>query len=240
MSSPLLLGPLLFASCTKGFDDIVLTGTLYDGEESASAPVSGADLQIRNADGSKGEHTTTAYDGVFQIEITPEQSFTAVFSEAGSVETSFAATAGLGDIDAETRQLWLRSEDELADIATTFGDCGERGGASIEGVVHLYVPSVADYHYLPLVTSADVTALDDAGDVHMACYLDDEGVYDADAVETGLTGRFAIFGLPEGHATVRIGFVLGTEEMPQTVFPVWLSEAGTAPLYPALVQDGNY
>ena len=133
MTSPLLLGPLLFASCTKGFDDIVLTGTLYDGEESASAPVSGADLQIRDADGSKGEHTTTAYDGVFQVEISPEQAFTAVFSADGSAETSFAATAGLGDIgehfpDTDPRWMGADSLALLRDAAAKVRLAGWRVG----------------------------------------------------------------------------------------------------------------
>jgi hypothetical protein len=131
----------------------------------------------------------------------------------------------------------MESAVDLDAVRATFDGCdGAAGpGGVIEGEARLYIPG-NDADTLPLVTTATVTVFDATGNEHAACYLDDDGTFDAGATVTGETGRFAVFGLDEGPVVVDIVYDTGETE-PEVAYWRWVSDGGVVPMHPAWVGE---
>lgn len=81
----------------------------------------------------------------------------------------------------------------------------------------------------PLVTTAEASMVGVSDQEFAACYLNDAGdAYDPDALVTGETGRFAIFGVPAGLWTLSVSYSAFVESNVETFSQVFVPEADVA------------
>ena len=212
----------LLLSCLSE-PDARMSGAVLD---SAGQPFPLADIEIRDSMGSLFAEGAADAGGAFEIELPPFSTFFAVFSADGHPPSSFTGFAGDGLFEVENGTLYLRSAGELADVAAPFSDCGT-GFGMIDGEVRLAIPE-QDPSDLPLVETATATAYGEDGTETAACY-------DGESTEgTGESGRYAVFGLPEGVTVLEVGLDLGNGYTESIEHIVYVPDGGAAPLYPTL------
>ena len=157
----------------------------------------------------------------------------------GYARTGHSGNAGLNDWTVALGELWLESEDDLAELQALYAGCPGVGGDGglIAGEVRYwlegYEPEEGEW---PLATTGFARAYDTEGASWDSCHLDDAGVaYDAEAEVTGETGQYAIFGGPSGPVTLLIGTVIEGQATWAAEYHVYVPEGGIAPLWPSYV-----
>ena len=233
----LLLSPLLISGCWSIPLEVQLSGTLLDSIDGQG--LSGAGIEVHDALDVAAATGTTGEGGAFDITVPASQSFFVTFNDAagGHVPTSFTGIAGSSDVQADEGTLYMRSADELALLRAEFAACPEVDdeGPIIEGEVRLYL-DVEEKDELPTVPDANVKVYDAQDNEFLACYLDDKGASLPDGTRTGATGRFAVFGVPEGPLSVEVTWAL-TESVDMTSWYIVRAPAGgVVPMYPAWVE----
>lgn len=232
-----LLPPLalMLSGCWSLPTEVTLTGAVLD--EYQGAGFEGATVEIHTPLGEPWGSTTTGADGSFSVGVPASSAFFATLSAEGHVPTSFTGIAGSEDVVADEGTLYLRSEAEVAALRAEFAACpaAQDEGPLVEGVVRLYLGTGDEPEDLPTITNAKVTVYDAQDQTWTACYLDDDGVSLADGTETGNTGRFAVFGVPEGPLSVAVEYDLA-DDYPLTYWNIVRGAPGGAvPMYPAWV-----
>ncbi|MDP6933096.1 MAG: carboxypeptidase-like regulatory domain-containing protein [Myxococcota bacterium] len=238
MPSPLLLVmPGLLTACEPGetVTEILLTGHVLDEQDEEAGPIPEATIELRDGNTEAYSEATTDEDGAFSIAAPAGDNIYVSLSADGYTTTAFTGATSYSDVEVEDGTLWMRSEAQVDVLRNLFDGCSLDDGGIVEGEVRVYIPD-QDADELPLVTTAYAVAYTPDGDAYEACYLDDEGNSDPEATQTGNTGRFAIFGLPEAPLTVYLNYDPGAGDAIERVFYVYLPENGIAPLYPAYVE----
>lgn len=228
---------ILLAGCWSIPTEVQLSGTVLDHYQGSG--LSGVDIEVDDAldtfisDGLSGE------GGAFDIKVPASQSFYLTFSGEGFVPTAFTGLAGASDLVAPDGVLYLRSVDELAALRTEFSACptAQEAGPVVEGIVRVYLPVDDDPETLPIATEATVTVYDVDDNEFAACYLDDDGASMADGTATTNSGRFAVFGVPEGPLSVRVQWQMTDTVQTESWYIVRAPAEGVAPMYPAWVQS---
>lgn len=231
---------LVMAGCINVPESVKLSGTVFDDAYGEGSPVAGVTVTARGGDFQVYSEAVTAEDGTFSMGIASVQALFLELSGEGWAPTLFSGEAGLYDMEVTDGTLWVRSEDVPASLTDTFGSCAAVAGEGgvVEGEVRVFLDGL-DLANMPLVETARVRLLDEAGLIHDACYLDVDATADADATVTGPLGRFGIFGVPEGYSVVEVTYGSAVEEeVPSWAwyYPIYMVEGGLSPFYPMLVE----
>jgi hypothetical protein len=244
---------LLVAGCAGPPDSILLSGIVKDQPYGAGKPV--ADVTVTTRDDSFEETATgkTGSDGSFSLEIPAVSDFYVELSGSGFTPTLYAGEAGAYDLDAGDDVLFVRSEAAADELKTAFGSCAaDKVGAIVEGEVRLFMDNIPYSDLLP-VANAFASVIDGEGTVYQACYLDDKGGPAKGGSTTGATGRFGVFGLPEGPLQLDVGYSKLTDENDTSdpydtgsgddtgdswhwYYRAWMLDGAIAPFYPAIVE----
>lgn len=231
---------LALLACTPMPTEVTLTGAVFDDRHSAAGPLEGATVQLYDSALALYSQAQTDADGAFTV-MAPAG--TPVYFELHApdfVPTGFSGTTGLSDAAVPDGTLWLESEDDLGELEGSFAGCPGVGEASgvIEGEIRYYAEGYEpdEGSEWPIADTAWAIAYDTAGNPTPACYLDAEGAaYDPDAIVTGVSGRFAIFGAPTGPVTLEVGYNMNDEPYWHTYYYMYVPEDGVAPAWPAYV-----
>lgn len=210
---------------------ITLTGRVVDAPSEDADGISSATVESLDYSFAPVDSDETDGRGSFQVQVYANNNMYFEVSAQGYGTTGFAGFAPGLDTAIDDGLVWMQSEETLAELDNSFGDCAQQGGALIEGVIRLgvqgYSPEEGDW---PLSTTGFATAYDSAGSSYPACYLSDVGAYDPEAVETGNSGRFAIYGAPTGPVTLQAGYRVEDSEVVQD-FYLYVPEDGVVSLY---------
>lgn len=226
----------LLACQPKLNEEVVVSGEVYAGRAEGSAPLGGAALRTHNLYTEEVDRTEADAQGRFEILAPPIDQFFFTIEAEGFVPTSLSAAVGTTDTTAPTGAVWARSLADHEAALAPFAACpgADAPGGVIEGEVRVYLgDTVQGADELPLVTTASLFAEDTNGRIAAPCLLDDEGLYDPEAMVTGQTGRFAMFGLSPGIAALRLSYTIDDVPVPEQYTKVMVPEGGVAPLYPA-------
>lgn len=224
---------LTLLACNPDAGRVMISGRVFDGPDDGDAALSGATIASRDVNGNAVDETTADSDGAFEVGVEPSQAFHIVISADGTLATSFTGIAASDNLEVEDHLLWARDTQDAADLREEFVGCAPEGGGLIEGLVRLYLPVEESSEELPIVTTATVRVEDGNGEIHDACYLDDQGISDPSAEYTGQTGRFALTGIPAGRVTIEVDYAPSEQVASSTISIGYLPEDGTIPMYPA-------
>ena len=233
---------IILAGCTTGVETVQMFGTVHDAPATAGGPVEGAELQVEDLNDLTTIGTaTTDGDGAFSVATPAGLGFYLAVRREGYAPTHYSGVAGLADFDAGEGYPWIAPTAWVDALREEFANCPtvNEPGAIVTGEAHLWITDV-DPTYTPRIDTVEVHGLSSADEVtRAACYLDDEGVSLADGTQTGATGRFAMFVVPEGLLAVEVMYHdPGGDDV--SSHPEYNVDAdGVVPLYPAWVYTTN-
>jgi hypothetical protein len=223
-------------ACAQSPESVVLYGIVEDAPDGEGSPVEGASLTSLDEDGLASADpygtTETLEDGSFVIEVPAGEAFFLTVEAAEHVSTAWSGTAGLVDVYAGEGVPWVATPEWVDGIRAAHAACESvtDADAVVTGEVRQSIDS-ADYGEMPLLSGAVVTVTDSQNNTLPTCYLDDEGASDAAATETGTTGEFAVFGVPEGPVLVDV--VVGDR---LASYRYRVPSGGAVPMFPALIE----
>ncbi len=228
---------ILLMACEPLPTTVALSGTVLDAPDGEGSPVAGASVvTFDDALETVGEAVTDAA-GAFEVDVPAGYAFFLHVDADARVPTAFSGTAGLTDFGAGDGYPWSADQAWVDAQRADFAGCGTAGdaGAIVAGEARVPLAGGAS---TPLVPDVTVEAIGADGVTRVACYLpvDDAGTA---GVETGESGRFAVFGLPAGPALVSLNWTLDSGAYTITDYRFVLPEGGVVPLFPAYVYDGT-
>jgi hypothetical protein len=210
-----------------------------DAPDSSGAPVAGATVRVRAADGTRYDTDKAGDDGGFRVHAPRGDTIHLEIEAEDAVTSSFLGVSGFLDVlRIPEGAVWSLPAEEYDAWVAQFAGCPDvdTSGSAVFGEVRVFdiVDPVTGEH--PLVLTGQVELFDAAGEpVGTVCMLDDEGVYDPEAVVTGLTGRFAAFGLPAGLGALVVSWEPAPGESIKAAYPIYLPQDGAAPRIPLYV-----
>ena len=232
----------VLGACDAEPETVTMRGVLWDAPESEKT-FAGAAIQTLTNDGQKVDRSTSANDGGFTVNAPWGTALHALVTAPGHVDSSFSGVSGVADtFRLGAGDLHGFPEELLEEWETDYSGCPGIGeGSALLGYARFIelVDSVTGEH--PIVETLAVRVLAADGEYYDACYLNADGTaYAADQAEVGPTGRFAVFGLPEGLARVDLAylFVETSEDryVHQVSYDAWLPKSGVAPRFPYWLQ----
>lgn len=216
-----------------------------DGEVQASrgenAPAVGARILLHDEDFQLYAETTTAEDGSFSVMAPRGAAVHLVVRTEDGLDINFPGQSGFADVFTVPRtSLWAFPKREETRWREDFAGCPgalDAPGMIVgETVLALDIddPSQGPIEQFGLAYAYNLEAGIEASRID-ACYLDDEGVaYKPDAVATGPSGRFAIFGHELGPLEIVVGrFTSGGTLI--NASEAFVPEGGVVSMHPALV-----
>jgi hypothetical protein len=230
---------LVLVGCDGPRESVQMRGIVTDGPESVVG-LAGASLTTIGEDGVPFASTETTATGAFSVDLPAEQMVHAVVEADGFEVSSFGGGSGaMPGLNAEVGLLYGVSVEEADQWREMFDGCpGVGTGAMVIGQVKLldYVSTTSGE---PVVVTTAWSRLEDVnGDEFDACYLNDKGdIYDPLALETGVTGKFAFFGLKEGLYTFTIGYTMLYFEVYEVSWQLYAPQDGIAPRLPVWVES---
>jgi len=233
-----MLFMLIFGCNVSLIEEVWLSGTLTEIDDSSAAPVEGGSVETFYIWDEDFDCAAADEAGQFAVRAPASSSFFVQTDGKGRVPSSFTGWSGIEDIKLDPGVLWARGAEDLEAIREEFIGCEgyDQEGAIVEGRVRVYLPVDEPVDALPIVTTASIYVMDEDGNTTDACYLDVDGNSDPEATLTGETGRFAVFGLEAGLAWVNITYSVDDDFEEDWDYPILLAENGTAPMYPVLVE----
>ena len=224
----------LWMACALPTSDVVLSGQVLTGRDSGvGAP--DVSVGLRKANTRPHGEVTTDENGRFEIEIPSSNVYHIALSGTDIVPTAFSGIVGQSDVAIPENDLFVRSTGDVEALRDEFSACPEveADGGIVEGVVQFTLQNTEDDSFLAAPLTA-ITVFDDQANTFEACYLDDDGASVEEADNVGNTGRFAVFGAPEGPLEIRFRQDIGGLIIDNYGF-VYMPENGIAPFYPAFV-----
>ncbi|MCB9681591.1 MAG: carboxypeptidase regulatory-like domain-containing protein [Alphaproteobacteria bacterium] len=204
-------------------------------------PLVGATLSLRNQDFDEVDTTVTDDKGRFYLDAPRGESIHIVVSGEGMVPVALAGESGLSDtFTVPSGQIWGLPETEAASWRALFAGCpgADGDGGMVIGETRLYVVEADQADLAPIEAYGfaqlqDTLAPEDG--TTEACYLDEDGVaYDPEAIATGASGRFALFGVEGGPWTLTVGrYASGGSRLGRST--IFVPEGGAVSRRPALV-----
>ena len=223
---------LLLLACTSRPELVVLSGTIF---ESGSEDSVVADAQVRVLDFALEEVDAVAADseGAFAAQARFGSYVFLDLSADGYARTGFTGTVGMTDYAIPDGVLWMRTESELDALKSSFEGCPllEQGGA-VEGEILMALPQDG-VMMKTFVETGWARVVSEDGEEVEACYLDEDGLYDPEAVYTGPTGRFLIPNV-SGKVQLWVGYDLGETPMYESYSTVFVPDGGVSSLYDSL------
>ena len=233
-----LLLTLGLAACGSGLpEEVTLTGRILAEPDADAAPLAGATLELRDNELAAIDEVETDDDGGFSLQLPAGYPFYLSIGGDGLVATSFSGYAGFEDYTVDDGVLWAQDDAGLTALRAEFADCAtvDDPGGVVEGQVRLYIEG-QEVEDLPTITTGEVLVYESDGTEHTACYLPDEEDPSAEQLWTGSTGRYAVFGIPEGPTTIAAWYSIQEDELSESAYYyAWMPEEGAVPLYPTLV-----
>jgi len=234
---------LLMTACDEPVQFVTLSGTVFDDRYETADPVPGAEVHTVGLDGGEVDRVTADENGWFEATIPAGTAFFVGVDAEGFVPTGFSGQSALSDYQVSDGLVWLRSEEDKAELEGQFAGCpgNDEDGGIVEGWVGVALPVTDTTYRVDLVTTAWVTAYAADGTAYETCYLADDNtdpVYDPDAELTGITGRFTILGSPTGLMTLEAGYWISQEDdyyMEPVYYVIYVPPGGIAPFYPLYV-----
>ena len=225
---------LFWMACALPASDVVLSGQVLTGLDS-DVGASDVLVSLRKANTKPHGEVTTDENGRFQITIPSSNVYHIALSGTDIVPTAFSGVVGQSDVAIPESDLFVRSTRDVEALRDEFSECeyAEEGGGIVEGIVQFTLQNTEDDSFLAAPLTS-ITVFDDQGDEFNACYLDNDGVSVEDADNVGNTGRFAVFGTPDGPLEIRFRQDIGGLIIDNYGF-VYMPENGVAPFYPAFV-----
>ena len=225
---------LLWISCALPSSVVMLSGQVQTQQDSETGA---ADVLVSIRDARTDPHgdVTTDQDGLFEIEIPGSNVYHMVLSKDDSMPTTFSGIVGQSDVAIPADELFVRSQAEVVLLREEFSACptAEEEGGIVEGVVRFKLQNTDDESFLVAPLTA-ITVFNAEGVEYPGCYLDDDGNSVEEADNVGNTGRFAVFGVPEGPTTILFQQDIGGMLVDNYGY-IYLPENGIAPFYPAFV-----
>lgn len=233
---PLLL--MLAACMPADPDSSVFMGIVRSDTDVASPGLGGATLTSFDAEGAEFAQTTSNGDGSFEVAIPWGGAFAVVVSADGHVPTSMTGFGTTDTVLAPDGAVFARTDAWWeAELEAWAGCPGLEDGPVVEGILRAYLPVPGDeVDTLPVINTGQVSLDVDADTRRFPCYLDDDGAYDEDALETGDTGRFLFGNAAPGWSVVRPSFTADGATFGGIDQAVWIPESGVASLDPAFVE----
>ena len=231
-----LAGALALGGCTT-IGDVAVRGTVFaspDGE----VPLADATVILRDVRGKIYDRGRTDADGDFEVAAPPASDIVAEVQADGYASSAFAGVTGEEPVfKVPDGTLYAVDEDEVVDWETQFAGCPGIGqGGAILGEIRVRELTEPGTDIHAIVTAGSTTVEMDDGTVLDACYLDDEGLGLEEGREvTGETGRFAIFGVPEGFGTMTVRYAYTPNTVVEERTVVFVPEGGVSPWFPAWV-----
>lgn len=241
--------PLLWLMVACGPREVRVDGTVFQGPELAEPGLGGATVETFDEDGEPWAIDVADDDGKFNVAAPRGQTIYATVTADGYATSSFTGQSGTEERlqivesqdEATGHTLYGIRTEELEGWRALFADCPDlqEGGRAIVGEVRVFdiQDSVTDEH--PIVTTASVKVVSATGVERVGCYLDPTGAtYDPESTQTGDSGRFAVFGLEPGLATVEITYLAFDTEEVVTYQGVYVPEGedGVVPRFPTWVE----
>jgi len=214
-----------------------MEGTVFTGPE-AEAGLAGAELLVYDSEGAQGAQVVADSAGRFSVEVPKGLGVHMAVQADEVVPTTFYGETGFQDaFFVADGELFGVSDAYLADWEGMFAGCpglGDAGGV-LFGEMRVLELTSSTTGVSPLVTTGFVWI--EQGDTRIdACYLDDLMVYDSSADRTGESGRFAIFGIPDGAWEVGIAYNPYSGRAVVSGHQLWVQGTAVAPLLPAWVE----
>jgi hypothetical protein len=197
-------------------------------------------LSVLHDNGDLYASVTSSADGEFSIDAPGGQNIFVEVSGTNLISASFTGVAGIGVVqEVEDGRLFGFSELEYQNWTALFEGCPgiEESQAAVVGEIRLFGFADPETGLEPLITTGYAWVQDSNGDNYQACYLDDEGTaYDPEAVATGSSGRYAIFGAPVGLSQLTIGYEVAPGTVEDYEYFLWLPQGGVSPRFPSYVE----
>lgn len=229
---------LLMIACEGLPTTVSMWGTVQNAPRNEGTPVEGAVVAILGPDLEPyAESAATDAEGAFTVDVPAGQTYYVNVTGAGFLPTGFSGNAGTADFYSGDGYPWLASSAFLETLRADFSSCptAQAEGAVVTGEARLFF-AVEDYDELPVEPTSTVTVTGSDAVPLTTCYLDDGGLSSADATQTGTSGRFAVFGVPEGPLLAETTWTPAEGTAPVAVYGYFVAEGGIIPMYPALVE----
>lgn len=227
---------LLLMACSARLVEV--SGVVSDAHSGKSHPVPQAEVFSHDWTTELIDQDTSGPEGFFSVMATRGAPLYLHLQAEGYVDTMIWGSTGQEDFKVDRGVVWLQTLEAAAEVETLFAGCPGIGeGATIEGELraNVYGYDVVDGEW-PLVATGRIELYTEAGDTLSACYLDDEGLgYDPSAEETGQTGRFAFFGVPEGRVQIHAEMGEGGQIVSEQDYLGWALDGTWVPFAPLYV-----
>lgn len=223
---------MLFA-CQGLPEFVTISGTVFE-SSAAEEPVAGVSLEVFDVAMESVDSVDADGEGAFSAQARMGSYFFLSMSADGYVPTGVAGSVGPQDFAIPDGALWMRTEEEHEEALVGFEGCeGLDSGGVIDGEVIMALPGEDDSLQKMFVSTGWARAILEDGTEVSACYLDDDGVYDPEAVYTGGTGQFVIPNV-SGKIVLAVGYDLGESTMFEGLFTVYVPENGVTSLFDVL------
>lgn len=228
---------LVIAGCVE--ETVALNGTVYESYEPLSAPLEDGELRIVDFAGEPLTTVHTSADGTFDAVVPAGISVFVEVSADGFAVTPFPGVIGFEPVQTvEDHALYGVSDAERADWLARYEGCpgADTDRAMVIGEMRLYGLTDPLTGGNPTIGTGTVTVAD--GDIEEAtgCYLDEDGaLYDPDAVFTGASGAFGVFGVEAGLHDFQLRGEMATDLSTTEVYPLWIPDRPNvvSPWFPA-------
>jgi len=241
MNKTVLSAAVLWVSACNPLPTQVTLKASVNISRSDDQPLAGAPFVVRDDAGAIYDRSNLAQDGSVSA-LAPAGSF--IFAEVqpkGRRPASFTGLSGLDPVyKVADGELYGWPEAEDASWRASFDGCpGVAGGSgSVLGEVRVLdlTDPVSGEHPLAGTGLVELWSFD-TEETYLPCLLDgDVGEsFDASAIYTGFTGRFAFFGVPEGVYLLSAALELGGSTLEWSDQIVYVPEGGVAPRFPIWV-----
>jgi hypothetical protein len=229
---------LALCACEPSVDAVEVRGVATDGPYS-DTPLAGGRIATLDEAANPFAEAEISSVGTFSVTAPTSQTVFVEVSGDGLAPASFSGSSGASPgLAVDDGTFFGVSLSALDAWRAEFVGCeGVGEGGAIVGDVALLGVTDDDGAIVP-VAAAWVEVRDAGfGWPYFPCYLDDEGAAVVpDAEVTGATGRFGVFGLPEGVYVMTVGYELFGEPVYEVTWEVWVPEGGVAPRFPVWVE----